>query len=204
MQMETSWDDGHELDTKIADLLFRYHLPGTFYVVTDWAGEREGYLTWEQIKRIDGRGFEIGSHTCSHPPDLKLLYEDELHYEIETSKGILESVLGHKVESFCYPKGRFDERAVQIVAQAGYLRARTTAGIGQTTIEDKLRLPGTVHIYPRKEYNGEHWLDVAKRYYEKAKKEDGYFHLWGHSWEIEKLKEWKNVEVFFRFVAGFG
>ena len=30
----TSWDDGHVLDHKVANLLESYDLPGTFYVAT--------------------------------------------------------------------------------------------------------------------------------------------------------------------------
>lgn len=28
----TSWDDGHPLDLRVAELLSEYHLQGTFYV----------------------------------------------------------------------------------------------------------------------------------------------------------------------------
>jgi len=27
----------------------------------------------------------------------------------------------------------------------------------------------------------------------------GVFHIWGHSWEIEKYKMWDELELFFKF-----
>ena len=36
----TSWDDGHTLDLRLADLLDKYDLRGTFYVARDYLDER--------------------------------------------------------------------------------------------------------------------------------------------------------------------
>lgn len=200
MLFETSWDDGHKLDTKIADLLEKYSLLGTFYIVCDWVSAREGYLTWEEIRKIKERGHTIGSHTMSHPQDIKRLYDEQLKYEVETSRGILESVIGESISDFCYPRGRYEQRTLNFLAEAGYVRARTTK-IGITEEGwDKLEQPTTVHVFPRKEYQGEHWLYYAKRKYIEAKEKDGYFHIWGHSWEIDKLGEWENLEKFFQFI----
>ena len=60
----TSWDDGHPLDTRIAELLSRHGFQGTFYVPLS---NREGLpvMPPEEMRRL-GRGFEIGSHTIDH------------------------------------------------------------------------------------------------------------------------------------------
>lgn len=200
MIFETSFDDGTTRDIQIAKLLIKYNLPGTFYIVTDWV-DTGGFLGWEEIKELDHLGFKIGSHTCSHPSDLKLLYDDQLEYELETSKGIIESVLGHVVTDFCYPRGRQDERIVNAVAAAGYLEARITGVPGKILMEDKLLKPGTIQVYPRKEYKGKSWFNVAMQKFEEAiETPDSYFNLWGHSKEILMLGEYERLGGFLKYV----
>lgn len=196
---ETSWDDGWHLDMKVAELLKRYNLPGTFYVVCDWVGQEE-YLTWEQIKELDKMGFQIGSHTISHPQDLKLLHEEDLHFETQNSKDIIEAVLGHSIKSFCYPRGRYDERVKQYVSVAGYTEARATGMVGVTEVKDSLEKPGTIHVFSGREgYNG-NWYDFAVEVIDRAKKNGGYINLWGHSKEIDENLEWARLEKFLSHV----
>ena len=73
MRIETSWDDGHELDLRLADLLRKYKLPATFYINTVSEEKREGKdLSEDDIVSL-AKDFEIGGHTVSHPPDMKAL-----------------------------------------------------------------------------------------------------------------------------------
>lgn len=189
----TSWDDGYHFDTKIAQLLTQYKLPGTFYIVVDNVG-KEGFLTWDQIKDLDFHQFSIGSHTMSHPSDLKLLYDIDLHYEIQNSKDMIETVLGHPIYSFCYPRGRYDDRVKQFVSKAGYIQARTTGKPGITESKDSLALPGTIHIFDRKEYGGKSIIDFAKETIDRVKEKGGYVNIWGHSKEINECLLWNVLE----------
>lgn len=193
VKIEYSFDDGYKLDLKIAEVLNKYGLKGTFYIVLDWIG-LENYLTWDDIKELDRQGHKIGSHTISHPSDLKLLYEEQLHYEIQNSKDLLETALGHKITSFSYPRGRADERVKRKVIESGYLEARGTGKTGITKIEDKFYLPGTIHIFQRNEYEGKLILDYAKEVINKVKKEGGYINIWGHSKEINENNLWDVLE----------
>lgn len=198
--IETSWDDGATADLKVAELLKKYNLSGVFYIIVDQVGQ-EGYLNWEQIKQLDKDGFEIGSHTMSHPADLKRLYDQDLRYEVQSSKDILESVLGHTVSKFCYPRGRFDQRVRNIVGDAGYLHARTTGRPGITKISDPLAVSGTIHIFDRKEYDEKGIVQFAMETIDRAKKEGGYVNIWGHSWEIEKYHLWNTLEKVLEYAA---
>ena len=45
------------------------------------------------------------------------------------------------------------------------------------------------------------WLEIAKKYFDLAYKKNGIFHLWGHSWEIEKYNLWREVEEIFRYIS---
>ena len=62
----TSWDDGHPLDLRVAELLAKHGLPGTFYVPMR---AEHGTMTTAQLRELSG-AFEIGAHTVHHV-DLK-------------------------------------------------------------------------------------------------------------------------------------
>ena len=60
----TSWDDGHPLDARVAELLSAHGFRGTFYMPLS---NREGLpvMPPADVRRL-GQGFEIGSHTIDH------------------------------------------------------------------------------------------------------------------------------------------
>lgn len=198
VRIEFSFDDGGKDDLKVTELLKKHGFKGTFYVVLDWIGQ-EGFLNWSDIRRLDNEGFNIGSHTISHPQDLKLLYDEQLHYEVQNSKDMLEMSLGHNITSFCYPRGRMDGRVRNKVVESGYIDARGTGKPGIITIEDKFYLPGTIHIFQRPEYEGKPILDYAKEVLDKIKKEGGYCNVWGHSAEIQKFSLWNTLEEILKY-----
>ena len=45
------------------------------------------------------------------------------------------------------------------------------------------------------------WNNFAEEYFRSVVKNGGQFHLWGHSWEIEKYGMWQDLEKFFKFVS---
>src|SRR5690242_4394500 len=58
MCVTLSWDDGHPLDSRIADMMSRYHLRGTFYIPR--TAER-GTMRAAQIRELS-QTFEVGAH----------------------------------------------------------------------------------------------------------------------------------------------
>lgn len=200
-QVEFGFDDGFAFDLVIAEMLEKYGLRGTFYIVVDWV-DKEGFLTWEQIKDLYKRGHKIGSHTVTHPQDLKVLYEQDLHYEIQNSKDMIEIVVGENISRFCYPRGRYDDRVKSFVAQAGYVFARVTGKIGNTEIKDNLSLPGTIHIAPRKEYGDRDLVALAKEKIDLVRSTGkGYCNIWGHGKEINDNQLWSKLEEIIKYAA---
>lgn len=83
-------------------------------------------MNFGEVAELAADGHEIGSHSMTH----RLMTECDgaaLAYEASQSRLRLESRLGRRVESFCYPNGNVDARAAMAVAKAGYRRAVTTA-----------------------------------------------------------------------------
>ena len=87
--LTTSWDDGHPLDLRVAEMLERHGLTGTFYIPRSI---ETGTMTESQMRELAGR-FEIGAHTLNHvfladAPDAAA------KEEIEGSKRWIEDVTG--------------------------------------------------------------------------------------------------------------
>ncbi len=190
MRLEFSFDDGGQNDVTIAYLLTKYGFRGTFYIPTNCE------LPDPVIQNI-AQDHEIGGHTVNHPQDLKELSDGQLEHQIENNRAYLKFLTGQDINKFCYPRGRYDERVIKAVKKAGFISARTTQILETEVPKDPFKYGTTIHCtYPRTEYVGKNWLDVAKSLFQLAKDrgEQGYFHLWGHSEEIARYKDWDNFE----------
>jgi len=193
----TSWDDGNKLDMKLAELLKKYELPAIFFIPNS--------CELDDHEIIDlSKSFTIGGHTFSHPNDMKTLSNTDALKELTENKNWLEWMIGRTINWFCYPSGRYSESTIQVVKMAGFKYARTTL-VGNVTIADNpYRVATSVHAYPhRKEYNGQNWLEYAKERFDEA--EDlggqGLFHVWGHSWEVDKFNLWVELEELFKYIS---
>ena len=194
MKILTSWDDGCAEDFKMAELLKKYELPGIFFIPT------VTLLTVEEIKNLS-HTYDIGGHTTTHPADMKLLSDRAAYNEVHDNKIWLEEVIGKEVEWFCYPKGRYNQNTIEQVKKAGFKYARTT-DIGNVLPCEPYRIRPAAHAYHRrKENEGVHWVTKAMQLYTLAKNsENSYYHIWGHSWEVEGLGLWDELEELFKFI----
>ncbi len=223
----TSWDDGHILDKKLVYLLNKYSLKGTFYIQkidiekifnAEITSElKQIGISLQSIGKDDiiiiDRTHEIGAHTLTHPK-LTQVSRKTAQEEIEGSKNYLENLLGHQVQMFCYPYGDYNEEVKKLVKEVGFSGARTVKrGISEYP-EDFFEFHTTMHVFPhpviiavgRKKYSLPlkwmfDWEAQAKRSFDKALKKGGVWHLWGHSWEIEKLGMWGSLENVLKYIS---
>jgi peptidoglycan/xylan/chitin deacetylase (PgdA/CDA1 family) len=120
-------------------------LRATVFVVTDfadgdqplqWTGvdrwlggvhesELQG-LSWRQLEQLADDGWEIGSHTRTHPW-LTKLSDDALAKELRGSREACEKALGRPCRTLAYPYGDFDARVAAAALEAGYEAAATLA-----------------------------------------------------------------------------
>jgi peptidoglycan/xylan/chitin deacetylase (PgdA/CDA1 family) len=188
MELRFSCDDGYKLDLKVAEMLEKYGFTGIFYIPLI---NRE--LSNDEIKELSKK-HEIGGHTKHH---LRLTkYTEEIQkIEIEQGKQELEEIIGKNITKFCYVRGWFNETTKRLVKEAGFEEARTMKfGITDITGYDKYELPITAHLRPRDEYK-KGIVDSILDLFEKSKKEDGYFNLILHSWEVEKYNLWEQLDT---------
>jgi len=217
----TSWDDGHPLDLRVACVLARHGLRGTFYVPLRAVSGR--LLSTAELNELRAMRMEIGSHTVSHP-DLTALAPGELDRELRNSRAALEDRLGAAVTSFCYPGGRFNSFVASRAACAGYRVCRTTIDFQTVSAFDARRMPVSLQLFPhrastyylhalrygnwsgllrwRRRLGGATDLDhLATTMAADMASEGGTFHLWGHSWELEQHGLWDQFERIVRCLA---
>jgi len=100
--------------------------PMSWEGIDQWLGtphERELLpMSWDELGELGDEGWEIGSHTSSHPY-LTRLDDERLHEELATSRAICAEKLGRPCETIAYPYGDVDDRVVAAAALVGYSAA---------------------------------------------------------------------------------
>jgi peptidoglycan/xylan/chitin deacetylase (PgdA/CDA1 family) len=104
-------------------------LPSELWEELDSKFKSERLLTWEEIKALGKKGVVIGSHGHDHCILHKNQIKDEIQYQVQTSKKVIESNLKTRCLYFCYPNGREQDisyDAVCMLKRAGYILALTS------------------------------------------------------------------------------
>lgn len=207
----TSWDDGTVTDLRLAELLEKYGIKGTFYIPKSYP---DNLLPKKDIAPL-GRRFEIGAHSVSHP-DLTKISPAQAKREIEESKIYLEDLLGHSVAMFCYPRGRYNENIKKMVRNSGFVAARTCNHGGFSSPVDPYEWHITLHAS-----NGSplmtvriwwksrlwkvsallNWETRAKLLFDLALEKGGVYHIWGHSAEFETNNEWNKLDRVLKYIS---
>jgi peptidoglycan/xylan/chitin deacetylase (PgdA/CDA1 family)/PKD repeat protein len=98
-----TFDDGYS-SLEIARPLFKqYNVVGTAFPIVGYIGT-SGECTWSDLQGLLADGWEIGSHTMTHP-DLTTVSDSQLDYELSMSKQLLETTLNTSVYSVALPGG---------------------------------------------------------------------------------------------------
>jgi peptidoglycan/xylan/chitin deacetylase (PgdA/CDA1 family) len=104
--------------------------------------EVHAFLSWDEVRTLKTRGFEIGSHTVTHPILTQLPPEDRRR-ELTDSKLQIEQQLGGSCKCFAYPNGGAADvspAVVEEVRSAGYSFAFTVMGRLASLEDDALAL----------------------------------------------------------------
>jgi peptidoglycan/xylan/chitin deacetylase (PgdA/CDA1 family) len=114
-----TFDDGCETDLiAAAPHLRELDFRATFYLTAGFLGT-PGYLTPDQARQLDALGFEIGCHSMTHPY-LSDLSNSDLSREIIDAKFQIEQIVGHTIDHFSCPGGRYDKRTLETARRAGF------------------------------------------------------------------------------------
>ena len=110
-------------------------------------------MSWDELAELRDAGWEIGSHTCSHPhlthgrPPISWIARCA-----RVASAILAARLG-ACGTLAYPYGSYDDRVVEAAGAAGY-SAAATLPIGPKWNGDRLEYPrvGVYNIDDRRRF----------------------------------------------------
>lgn len=218
----TSWDDGDRHDLRIAELLQAHGMQGTFYVPIKPFNANPA-LSPDNLRSMHAQGFEIGGHGIAHE-NMSSLSREEAIEVARTCKRTLEDTVADELRMFCYPNGRYSAKVVEALRSAGYQGARTIRLLATEMDCGPFDLPTSTQVYPhtRIEYLrniarshnpgrlydyvtslslDDDWMEIGKKLFNRVLANGGIWHLWGHSWEIQDMGLWEQLQEMLDYVA---
>jgi peptidoglycan/xylan/chitin deacetylase (PgdA/CDA1 family) len=214
-----TWDDGHPDDLQLKDMHEAYRIPCMLFIPA-YNKEHKPVLSCNEIANIESEFVEAGSHTYHHAY-LTGIPKKDVHAELLDGKRYLEDILGHSIDHFCLPGGRYTKN-IQQEALDIYRTVRTAKTM--CTSHKFPVVDTTFHFYPRGwrsvYYNSfknrsinillqaatrfyrEDYFEFIKSYiqyaFNKQSKDD--IVLYGHSWEMTEYQLWGKLKDLFDFI----
>ena len=206
-----SFDDGVTQDKRLIEILNKYGLKATFNLNSALLGlngelNRNNHIvrhdknSAEKVAEIY-RGHEVAVHTLVHP-NLTELADNDVFWQVEADRKLLESLVGYDVRCMAYPCGGVnnDERVASVIKNRTKIRfARTITSSYSFDIPDNLLRynPTVYYIEKDKLFSlGEAFLKL------KADKPQ-VLYVWGHSYEMDaEYISWQEFEEFCKMISG--
>lgn len=113
LTFDAAW--GSDKTEKILDLLDRYGVKATFFLVGFWIEENP-----ELTKEIMARGHCIGNHSQDHP-HLPSLGKERMEAQIESVNVSLEKLTGQRPLFFRPPFGDYDNALISVLKEKGMI-----------------------------------------------------------------------------------
>ncbi len=202
-----SYDDAVVQDLPLIEMLNFYGLKGTFNMNSGlFGGRNSGHIDdvlvyrdhiYERDVKEIYLGHEVAAHTVNHP-NLNDLSEDEIVREIEEDKKKLSEIVGYDVVGMAYPCGSVDDRVIETVRNRCSVKyARTVAATGSfTPSADLFRFECTTRSF------GENYIALAQKFVELECDAPQLFAIWGHSYEFDWHKNWRDFDKFLKILSG--
>jgi len=116
LTFDAAW--GNEDTQLLIDILGRYNVKATFFLVGEWADKFP-----ESVKALSDAGMEIMNHSDTHPHCASLSAE-EIAAELNACNDKIEAITGVRPQYFRCPYGEYDDNVIAAVT-----------GIGMTAIQ---------------------------------------------------------------------
>lgn len=112
ISFDAAW--GAEKTPEILDILDRYSVKTTFFLVGFWIDEYP-----ETLKEIAARGHEIGNHTATHP-HLNSLSREAIKEELGIVHDQIQALTGQSAFLFRPPFGEYSNKVIEAAGELGY------------------------------------------------------------------------------------
>ena len=113
ISFDAAW--GADKTKEIVDICKEYNVNATFFLVGFWVDKYA-----DMVKYIDDNGFEIGTHSNTHP-DMVKLSVDEQKMELEKCIDMIEDITEKKVELFRAPYGSYNNSLLDVAESLGLI-----------------------------------------------------------------------------------
>ncbi len=111
ISFDAAW--GADKTQGLIDILKEFDVSATFFLVGFWVDDYP-----EMVKAIDEAGFEIGTHSNTHP-DMVKLDKSTMKSELETSISKIKEVTGKDVSLFRAPYGSYNNDLLDTAENLG-------------------------------------------------------------------------------------
>lgn len=112
ISFDVSW--GNDNMEKILDILDKYNVKATFFIVGGWIDESP-----DKVKEIFNRGHEIGNHSNRHP-DMTKLSKEKIIEDIDICDAKVRNLTGEGTKLFRVPEGSYNDLVVKTVEETGH------------------------------------------------------------------------------------
>jgi len=127
------FDDGwiQTIDNALPILRDEYNFRAVAAVPSDVIGA-SGYLTAGALGSLVREGWEIASHSKTHPADIRTLRDDQLEDEFRTSRDVIAETEGTTEPVSFIPPGNIVDRRTLVFTKKYYLLSTVGGGGGYT------------------------------------------------------------------------
>lgn len=159
--------------TFVAPLLQKHGFRATFFVTHKWMHDAEHFLNWEEIKKIEEMGFEIGNHSWTHANFNSPQSAAHLAGELALVDSALKKAGVSKPTTFGWTGNGFGPEALEILRGHGVLFARRgmqpeipygeleLGPLYDPKVHDPLLIPSAGDAYPN--WTLDHFIRVVER-----------------------------------------
>lgn len=111
LTFDAAW--GSDKTEKIVKTLTDAGVSGTFFLVGFWIEQNA-----DKVKFIDDAGFDIGTHSNTHPK-MSTLSKAQIESELKTSIDLITNITGKSVKFFRPPFGDYNDTLVTVAGSLG-------------------------------------------------------------------------------------
>ncbi len=109
ISFDAAW--GADKTKRIVEICEEYNVKATFFLVGFWV-DKYG----DMVEYIDQKGFEIGTHSNTHPDMVKLSKTDQ-RLELSKSIELIKNITGKEIELFRAPFGSYNNSLLEVAEE---------------------------------------------------------------------------------------
>ena len=111
LTFDAAW--GADKTSKILSVLNDAGVKGTFFLVGFWIEQNK-----DKVKEIADAGFDIGTHSNTHPK-MSTLSKEQMRNELQISMNMLTDITGKSVSFFRPPFGDYNDSLLTVAGELG-------------------------------------------------------------------------------------